>query len=183
MDQPGVSTRCQKRGEVLGTAPEFSIRMPATSAIVLLAAFCKSTKPPKPPCFWDRPTAVSELNELLSTSKPAVLAVRDKAKHSALNIAAFHLNVAGVQALIAAGADVNNPDINNHRPLHHTALSPHGKARSDDQLAIVRALIAAGAKADAKDKQNQAPYQICEASREARGCGTAVAAELRRGET
>jgi len=78
---------------------------------------------------------------------------------------------------------VNNPDINYHRPLHHTALSPHGKARSDDQLAIVRALIAAGAKADAKDKQNQAPYQICEASREARGCGTAVAAELRRGES
>ena len=75
---------------------------------------------------------------MLSHSKEAVLAARDKAKHSALNIAAWHGNVEGVKLLIAAGADANNADVNGHRPLHHALHAQQPKPE------IVQALLDAG---------------------------------------
>ena len=96
--------------------------------------------------FWTTPTALAELKEYLERSRDQVLAVRDKVNHSALNIAAFKGNIDGVKALIAAGVDVNNPDANNHRPLHHAVLSPEPRPE------IVQALLAAGARSGEQDK-------------------------------
>ena len=137
-----------------------------------LCAFCS-----RPPCFWESPSAVADLQAMLASSKAEVLAARDKAKHSAMNIAAYHLNVEGVKALIAAGADASNPDKNGHRPLHHTVLSKQGGARPGDQKAIVEALIAARADPGAKDVSGKTPADICGASKH--GCGPAVIAALR----
>ena len=145
----------------------------APTGIEKLCAFCA-----RPPCFWDSPSAVADLEALLASSKAEVLAARDKAKHSAMNIAAFHLNVAGVKALIAAGADASNPDKNGHRPLHHTVLSKQGRARPGDQKAIVEALITARADPGAKDVSGKTPADICGASKNG-ACGPAVTAALR----
>ena len=105
------------RSQALG---RFKVRA-APTGIDILCAFCS-----RPPCFWDSPSAVTDLQALLASSKAEVLAARDKATHSAMNIAAYHLNVEGVKALIAAGADVSNPDKNGHRPLRHKVLSKQG---------------------------------------------------------
>ena len=145
----------------------------APTGVDKLCAFCA-----RPPCFWDSPSAVADLEALLASSKAEVLAARDKAKHSAMNIAAFHLNVAGVKALIAAGADASNPDKNGHRPLHHTVLSKQGGKRPGDQKAIVEALIAAHADPGAKDVSGKTPADICGASKNG-ACGPAVTAALR----
>ena len=147
----------------------------APTGIERLCSFCA-----RPPCFWDQPGAVAELQALLVSSKAEVLAARDKAKHSAMNFAAFHLNVEGVKALIAAGADVSNPDKNGHRPLHHTVLSKQAGARPGDQKAIVEALIAAGADPGAKDVSGKTPAVICGVYKYGGGaCGPAVATALR----
>ena len=147
----------------------------APTGIERLCSFCA-----RPPCFWDQPGAVTELQALLVSSKAEVLAARDKAKHSAMNFAAFHLNVEGVKALIAAGADASNPDKNGHRPLHHTVLSKQAGTRPDDQKAIVEALIAAGADPGAKDVSGKTPAVICGVYKYGGGaCGPAVAAALR----
>ena len=145
----------------------------APTGIEKLCAFCS-----RPPCFWDSPSAVTDLQALLASSKAEVLAARDKATHSAMNIAAYHLNVEGVKALIAAGADVSNPDKNGHRPLHHTVLSKQGGARPGDQKAIVEALITARADPGAKDVSGKTPADICGASKHG-ACGPAVTAALR----
>lgn len=153
----------------------------APTGIEKLCSFCA-----KPPCFWDSPSAVADLQALLVSSKAKVLAARDKTKHSAMNIAAFHLNVEGVKALIAAGADASNPDKNGHRPLHHTVLSKQArignrdqKAIARDQKAIVEALIAAHADPGAKDVSGKTPADICGAIKyPAQACGPAVAAAL-----
>ena len=145
----------------------------APTGIEKLCAFCA-----RPPCFWDSPSAVADLEAMLVSSKAEVLAARDKAKHSAMNIAAFHLNVEGVKALIAAGADASNPDKNGHRPLHHTVLSEQGVTRPGDQKAIVEALIAAHADPGAKDVSGKTPADICGASKNG-ACGLAVTAALR----
>lgn len=144
----------------------------APTGVEKLCAFCS-----RPPCFWESPGAVADLHAMLASSKAEVLAARDKAKHSAMNIAAYHLNVEGVKALIAAGADASNPDKNGHRPLHHTVLSKQGGARPGDQKAIVEALIAASADPGAKDVSGKTPADICGASKH--GCGPAVIAALR----
>jgi hypothetical protein len=145
----------------------------APTGVEKLCAFCS-----RPPCFWDSPGAVVDLQAMLASSKAEVLAARDKAKHSAMNIAAYHLNVEGVKALIAAGADASNPDKNGHRPLHHTVLAKQGGARPGNQRAIVEALIAARADPGAKDVSGKTPADICGASKH--GCGPAVIAALRR---
>ena len=76
-------------------------------------------------------------------------------------MAAFALNSAGVRALIAAGADVQNPDINKHRPLHHAVLSrPYSKDNDAAQLATIKALLAGGALANAKDKFGKSALDI-----------------------
>ena len=150
----------------------FKVRA-APTGIEKLCAFCN-----RPPCFWDSPSAVTDLQALLASSKAEVLAARDKATHSAMNIAAYHLNVEGVKALIAAGADVSNPDKNGHRPLHHTVLSKQGRARPGDQKAIVEALITARADPGAKDVSGKTPADICGASKHG-ACGPAVTAALR----
>ena len=150
------------------------------SPVQHLALFCKSRPSPAPPCFWDRPAAITELEHLLASSKAEVLAVRDQANHSALNIAAFHLNAAGVRALITAGADVNNADINGHRPLHHSALSPQGGTHPSEQLLVVEALLAAGASPEATDKQRRTPSQLCSEVSAVRGCGARIVTALQK---
>jgi ankyrin repeat protein len=145
----------------------------APTRVDKLCAFCT-----RPPCFWDSPSAVAELQALLVSSKAEVLAARDRAKHSAMNIAAFHLNVEGVKALIAAGADASNPDKNGHRPLHHTVISKQGGARPGDQKAIVEALMTARADSGAKDVSGKTPADLCGASKHG-ACGPAVTAALR----
>lgn len=104
--------------------------------------------------FWDAPNATSKLATHLMDDREAVLGARDRSSHSALNMAAFRSNVGGVKALIAAGADVDNPDRNLHRPLHHSVLGPMPKAE------VVRALLAAGAtrNATAKDGKTALDY-------------------------
>ena len=99
--------------------------------------------------FWrSEETAVSKLKVMLENSRQDVLAIRDKAKHSALNVAAWQGNVEGVKLLIAAGADVNNADVNGHRPLHHAVRAKKPK------LQIVQALLAAGAMPSARARAN-----------------------------
>ena len=152
----------------------FKVRA-APTGIEKLCAFCN-----RAPCFWDSPSAVTDLQALLAASKAEVLAARDKATHSAMNIAAYHLNVEGVKALIAAGADASNPDKNGHRPLHHTVLSKQAGARPGDQKAIVEALIAAGVDPGAKDVSGKTPAVICGVYKYGGGaCGPAVATALR----
>jgi len=100
--------------------------------------------------FWSsKETAITKLKGMLSHSKEAVLAARDKAKHSALNIAAWHGNVEGVKLLIAAGADANNADVNGHRPLHHALHAQQPKPE------IVQALLDAGASPGAMAKDSE----------------------------
>ena len=70
----------------------------ALSPILKLAAFCKPRPLPALPCFWNTASAANELRELIKTSKNEVLAVRDGASHSALNMAAWYLNVEGEAA-------------------------------------------------------------------------------------
>ena len=96
--------------------------------------------------FWDTSNAITELKAYIDREHDAVLAVRDKDNHSALNIAAYKGNIDGVRALIAAGADVNNADVNFHRPLHHAVLS------SSPRADVVKALLAAGARRTEKDR-------------------------------
>ena len=110
--------------------------------------------------FWDQTNiSKTELPALLAASRDGVLQARDRAHHSALNVAAFRGNIAGVEALIAAGADVNNADVNMHRPLHHSIL---GKAPVPAVVSIVKALIAAGSdtSARAKDGKSAMDYAV-----------------------
>ena len=134
---------------------------PTPKSIAVLAQFCMTT--PKTPknvkCFWERSNATTVLDNLLQSARASVLAARDQGRHSALNMAAFALNADGVRALIAAGADVQNPDTNKHRPLHHAVLSPY-KDKAVEQLATVKALLASGALADAKDKFGKSALDI-----------------------
>lgn len=95
--------------------------------------------------FWTTPDAVPLLTKMLAQSRAGVIQARDKSGHSALNMAAFHGSVDGVKALIAAGADVNNPDINRHTPMHHAVLSRRLPAGESSHVAIIRALLAANA--------------------------------------
>ena len=95
--------------------------------------------------FWTTPDAMPRLTKMLAVSRAGVTAARDKGLHSALNMAAFYGNVDGVKALIAAGADVNNPDVNGHTPMHHALLSRSLPASETVQAAIIRSLLAANA--------------------------------------
>jgi hypothetical protein len=104
--------------------------------------------------FWRTTTAPAELSRMLSSSHADVIAARDVANHSALNMAAYNANLQGVQALVAAGADVSNPDKNLHRPLHHAVLGMTPSAE------VVSALLAAGADASAKDRFGKSPLAI-----------------------
>lgn len=135
---------------------------PTPKSVAQLAQFCMRT--PKTPknvkCFWERADATTALESLLISSRASVLAARDQGRHSALNMAAFALNADGVRALIAAGADVQNPDNNKHRPLHHAVLSPYFKDKAVEQLSIVKALLAGGALANAKDKFGKSALDI-----------------------
>ena len=101
--------------------------------------------------FWEAPDAISQLSQWNMSD---VLAARDKARHSAMNIAAYKGNLAGVKALLAAGGDPSNPDVNLHRPLHHAAL---GLCAACPNVEIVRVLLAAGASANVKDKNGKTP--------------------------
>ena len=145
----------------------------APTGIEKLCAFCS-----RPPCFWDSPSAVTDLQALLASSKAEVLAARDKATHSAMNIAAYHLNVEGVKALIAAGADVSNPDKKRTPTAAPQGALKTGGARPGDQKAIVEALITARADPGAKDVSGKTPADICGASKHG-ACGPAVTAALR----
>ena len=112
------------RSQALG---RFKVRA-APTGIDVLCAFCS-----RPPCFWDSPSAVTDLQALLASSKAEVLAARDKATHSAMNIAAYHLNVEGVKALIAAGADVSNPD-----KKRTPTAAPQGALKTGDPYVALR---------------------------------------------
>ena len=98
----------------------FKVRA-APTGIEKLCAFCN-----RAPCFWDSPSAVTDLQALLAASKAEVLAARDKATHSAMNIAAYHLNVEGVKALIAAGEQSGQKRTPTAAP--HGALKTGGRA-------------------------------------------------------
>ena len=115
--------------------------------------------------FWNSRSAEKQLKALLVSSHDAVLSARDGSNHSALNVAAFRSNVAGVKALIAAGADPNHPDASLHRPLHHSVL---GRAPNAD---VVRALLAAGANSSARAKDGRTAL---DSARGGVGLGTIV---------
>ena len=106
--------------------------------------------------FWMKENATAELAEALASWRRAdVLAARDRSNHSALNMAAYRSHLDGVRALIAAGADVNNPDLNKHRPLHHSVLSLKPSPE------IVRTLLEAGASVRA-DKKGSTPLDYAQ---------------------
>lgn len=52
------------------------------------------------------------MRKWLAESKDVVITARDGVNHSALNLAAYAGSVPLVKALLAAGANPNNPDVN-----------------------------------------------------------------------
>ena len=180
LPRPGYPPETRKSGDarsapattglltcLLPNAPNSNSKMMMVSIIVPLSrAPAKNCQDASPTClaqfssdFWMRPNATAELAELLAgPSRDAVLSARDRSKHSALNMAAFRGHLDGVLALIAAGADVHNPDLNLHRPLHHSVLGPTPHAE------IVRALLAAGATLQTA-KDGKTPLQIAQAKK------------------
>lgn len=113
--------------------------------------------------FWYSTNAVDELRGMLAAQRAAVLAARDVANHSALNIAAFHGSAEGVRMLCGAGAAASNPDVNRHTPLHHAVL---GKTRPETRAAAVSALLAAGADPHARDVSGKTPLDYVKGKRD-----------------
>jgi len=126
----------------------------------------------KPP-FWRLPSAMDRLTQLLASSPKVVLNARDKGNHSPMNMAAFHGNLPGVRALIAAGGDAGNADKAGDTPLHHVVHGHHywvdehkellradspllSPAMMEVRAQIVHALLGAGARVTANRKGHTA---------------------------
>jgi len=104
-----------------------------------------------------KPATLQEFRALMAAEPDDVVAARDNAQHSPLNMAAFHGNPEAVELLLAAGADASNPDTSGHTPLHHAVISATNSP--DTAARIIDALVKAGAKTEAQDGKGCTPMQ------------------------
>ena len=97
---------------------------------------------------------------------------------TALHHAALHHRITIIEALVAAGADVNCKDAKGSTPLHYAARNPKSDA------SVVTALVRAGARVDAADAEGNTPlFEVVMAMREhvprsARSGGPVIARAL-----
>ena len=141
----------------------------------------------------------AQFSSILKGRPAEALAVRDGAKHSAVNMAARYGNPRAVEALLAAGGDARNADVNGHTPIHHAVLSlapnrkgparlgaPPPEAFGPAAARTIRALLAAGADANARDKNGATPLALLRSARFAptpEALKAGAAAELQRART
>lgn len=97
---------------------------------------------------------VAALNDLLDADKAAVLAAKNRDGWSVLHQAAYAGSLDCVNALLAAGADVNGKCRDGDTPVHYASAQGH--------IDVIQTLVAKGGRRilDVRDNDGESPSDV-----------------------